>query len=55
MTAQYDPLKFGCYVSKFISTVVDNWPYERGIELDFSRSRKRTDNAKVKSFNARYG
>jgi putative transposase len=27
------------------------WAYERGIELDFSRPGKPTDNAKVESFN----
>jgi putative transposase len=37
--------------SEFISRVMDKWAYERGIELDFSRPGKPTDNAKVESFN----
>ncbi len=32
---------------------MDKWAYERGIELDFSRPGKPTDNAKVESFNGR--
>ena len=39
--------------SEFISKVMDRWAYERGIELDFSRPGKPTDNAKVESFNGR--
>ena len=39
--------------SEFISKVMDKWAYERGIELDFSRPGKPTDNAKVESFNGR--
>jgi transposase InsO family protein len=34
-------------------TIMDKWAYERGIELDFSRPGKPTDNAKVESFNGR--
>jgi putative transposase len=41
--------------SEFISKVMDKWAYERGIELDFSRLGKPTDNAKVESFNGRCG
>jgi putative transposase len=37
--------------SEFIIKVMDKWAYERGIELDFSRSGKPTDNAMVESFN----
>ena len=37
--------------SEFISKVMDKWAYERGIELDFSRLGKPTDNAMVESFN----
>lgn len=40
--------------SEFISKVMDKWAYERGIELDFSRPGKPTDNAKVESFNGRF-
>jgi putative transposase len=39
--------------SEFISKVMDKWAYECGIELDFSRPGKPTDNAKVESFNGR--
>jgi putative transposase len=39
--------------SEFISKVMDKWAYERGVELDFSRPGKPTDNAKVESFNGR--
>jgi putative transposase len=39
--------------SEFISKVMDKWAYERGIELDFSRPGKPTDNAMVESFNGR--
>jgi putative transposase len=39
--------------SEFISKVMDKWAYERGIELDFSRPGKPTDNAAVESFNGR--
>jgi putative transposase len=36
--------------SEFISKVMDKWAYERGVELDFSRPGKPTDNANVESF-----
>ena len=39
--------------SEFISKVMDKWAYERGVELDFSRPGKPTDNAGVESFNGR--
>ena len=39
--------------SEFISKVMDKWAYERGIEMDFSRPGKPTDNATVESFNGR--
>jgi putative transposase len=39
--------------SEFISKVMDEWAYERGVEIDFSRPGKPTDNAKVESFNGR--
>ena len=32
---------------------MDRWAYESGVELDFSRPGKPTDNAKVESFNGR--
>jgi putative transposase len=39
--------------SEFISKAMDKWAYERGVELDFSRPGKPTDNAGVESFNGR--
>jgi len=39
--------------SEFISKVMDKWAHERGVELDFSRPGKPTDNAAVESFNGR--
>jgi len=33
---------------------MDHWAYEHGVELDFSRPGKPTDNAKVESFNGRF-
>lgn len=39
--------------SEFISKTMDKWAYERGIELDFSRPGKPTDNAKIEFFNGR--
>ena len=39
--------------TEFVSKVMDKWAYERGIEIDFSRLRKPSDNAMVESFNAR--
>jgi len=39
--------------SEFVSKVMDRWAYEHGIELDFSRPGKPTDNAKIESFNGR--
>lgn len=40
--------------SEFISKAMDRWAYENGVELDFSRPGKPTDNAKVDSFNGRF-
>jgi len=40
--------------SEFISKAMDRWAYENGVELDFSRPGKPTDNAKVESFNGRF-
>lgn len=39
--------------SEFISKVMDKWAHERGVELDFSRLGKPTDNANVESLDAR--
>ena len=38
---------------EFISKEMDRWAYENGVELDFSRPGRPTDNAKVESFNGR--
>ena len=40
--------------SEFISKSMDRWAYENGVELDFSRPGKPTDNARVESFNGRF-
>ena len=40
--------------SEFISKAMDKRAYEHGVELDFSRPGKPTDNAKVESFNGRF-
>ena len=39
--------------SEFISKAMDRWAYEHGVELDFSRPGRPTDNAKIESFNGR--
>ena len=39
--------------SEFISKVMDKWAYERGVELDFIRPDKPTDNSMLESFNGR--
>jgi len=40
--------------SEFISKALDKWAYENGVEIDFSRPGKPTDNAKNESFNGRF-
>lgn len=40
--------------SEFISKAMNKWAYEHGVELDFSRPGKPTDNAKLESFNGRF-
>jgi putative transposase len=39
---------------EFISKDVDRWAYWNGVELDFSRPGKPTDNAMVEAFNSRF-
>jgi putative transposase len=39
--------------SEFISKAMDKWAYENGVELNFSRPGRPTDNAKIESFNGR--
>ena len=37
--------------SEFISVALDQWAYEQGVTLDFSRPGKPMDNAFIESFN----
>ena len=39
---------------EFTSKRLDQWPYLNGVELDFSRPGKPTDNAYIESFNGRF-
>ncbi len=39
---------------EFTSKVLDQWAYLNGVELDFSRLGKPTDNAFIEAFNARF-
>jgi putative transposase len=40
--------------SEFISRDLDLWAYQKGVELDFSRPGKPTDNAFIESFNGKF-
>jgi len=40
--------------TEFISKELDLWAYTNGVELDFSRPGKPTDNAFVESFNGKF-
>jgi putative transposase len=40
--------------SEFTSQAMDLWAYQNGIEIDFSRPGKPTDNAFVESFNGTF-
>jgi len=40
--------------SEFISRDLDLWACQRGVELDFSRPGKPTDNAFIESFNGKF-
>ena len=40
-------------VPEFTSKILDQWAYANGVELDFTRPRKPTDNAFIESFNGR--
>jgi putative transposase len=40
--------------SEFISRDLDLWAYQRGVELDFSRSGKPMDNAFIELFNGKF-
>ena len=37
-----------------VAKALDKWAYENGVEIDFSRPGKPTDNAKNESFNGRF-
>ena len=39
--------------TEFTSKILDQWAYANGVELDFSRPGKPTDNAFIESFNGR--
>ena len=39
---------------EFVSKALDQWAYENGVELDFSRPGKPTDNAFIESFNGSF-
>ena len=39
---------------EFTSKVLDQWAYLNGVELDFTRPGKPTDNALIESFNGRF-
>ena len=40
--------------SEFISKAPDKWAYEHGVQLDFSRPGKPTDNPFIESFNGSF-
>lgn len=40
--------------SEFISKALDKWAYDHGVELDFSRPGKPTDNPFIESFNGSF-
>jgi len=40
--------------SEFKSKVMDRWAYLHGVELDFSRPGRPTDNAMIEAFNSRF-
>jgi putative transposase len=42
-----------CYGEEFTGRLLDHWAYLNGVEIDFSRPGKPTDNAFIEAFNAR--
>ena len=42
-----------CYGPEFAGRMLDRWAYLNGVEIDFSRPGKPTDNAFIEAFNAR--
>ncbi len=40
--------------TEFVSRDLDLWAYTKGVELDFSRPGKPTDNAFIQAFNGRF-
>jgi putative transposase len=39
--------------TEFMSRALEDWAYRRGVQLDFTRPGKPTDNGHIKSFNGR--
>jgi transposase InsO family protein len=39
--------------TEFISRALEDWAYRRGVQLDFTRPGKRTDNSYIESFNGK--
>ena len=49
------PVKIRCDNGpEFTSMAVDRWAYENGVELEYSRPGKPTDNAYIESFNGKF-
>ena len=42
-----------CYGPEFAGRMLDQWAYLNGVEIDFSRPGKPTDNAFIEALNAR--
>jgi putative transposase len=42
-----------CYGPEFSGRLLDQWAHLNGVEIDFSRPGKPTDNAHIEAFNAR--
>lgn len=42
------------YGTEFTSKAFDQWAYLNGVEIDFTRPGKPTDNAFIESFNGRF-
>ena len=42
-----------CYGPEFAGRLLDQWAHLNGVEIDFSRPGKPTDNAHIEAFNSR--
>jgi putative transposase len=42
-----------CYGPEFAGRLLEHWAYLNGVEIDFSRPGKPTDNVFIEAFNAR--